>query len=45
LKEDAPQRKLPTFENAHEPKAPPRDESDIYSKPVEQTAKTEEFTV
>ena len=45
LKEDAPQRKLPSFENAHEPKAPLRDESDIYSKPVEQTAKTEEFTV
>lgn len=45
LKEDAPQRKLPSFESAHEPKAPLRDESDIYSKPVEQTAKTEEFTV
>ncbi len=45
LKEDAPQRKLPTFENAHEPKPPMPDESDIYSKPVEQTAKTEEFTV
>lgn len=45
LKEDALQRKLPTFENAHEPKPPMPDESDVYSKPVEQTAKTEEFTV
>ena len=45
LKEDAPQRKLPSFENAHEPKPPMTDESDVYSKPVGQTAKTEEFTV
>ncbi len=45
LKEDAPQRELPKFENALEPKAPPPDESDIYSKPVEQKAKTEEWTV
>ena len=45
LKDDHPHRKLPTFETALEPKAPPPDESDVYSKPVEQTAKTEEFTV
>ncbi len=45
LKEDAPRRELPKFENALEPKQAPVDESDIYSKPVGQTAKTEEFTV
>ena len=44
LKENAPMRKLPTFENALEPKAPPPDESDVYSKPVEQKAKYEEWT-
>ena len=43
LKEDAPQRELPKFENALEPKAPPPDESDIYSKPVEQKEKLEEW--
>jgi hypothetical protein len=45
LKEDAPQRELPKFENALEPKAPPPDESDVYSKPVEQRDKLEEWTV
>ena len=45
VKEDCPQRKLPTFENALEPKAPPPDEKEVYSKPVEQTAKTEEWNV
>ena len=30
-------------ENALEPKAPPPDESDIYSKPVEQKEKLEEW--
>ena len=39
LKEDAPRRELPKFENALEPKQAPVDESDIYSKPVGQTAK------
>ena len=43
LKEDAPQRELPTFEHALEPKAPPTDESDVYSKPVSQTEKLEEW--
>ena len=45
LKEDHPLRELPKFENALEPKSPPPDEKDIYSKPVEQTAKTEEWTM
>ena len=45
LRENAPVRELPTFEHALEPKKAPVDESDIYSKPVEQTAKTEEWAV
>ena len=45
LKEDAPQRELPKFEHALDPKAPPPDESDVYSKPVEQKAKLEEWSV
>ena len=43
LKEDAIRRPLPKFENALEPKAPPPDESNVYSKPVEQKAPTEEW--
>ena len=43
LKEDAPSRVLPTFEHALEPKAPPPDESNVYSKPVEQTTRLEEW--
>jgi ATP-dependent RNA helicase RhlB len=43
LKEDAFIRELPKFENALEPKAPPPDESDIYSKQVEQKNKLEEW--
>ena len=43
LKADHPVRELPKFEHALEPKSPPPDERDIYSKPVEQTAKTEEW--
>ena len=43
LKGDHPVRELPKFENALEPKSPPPDEKDVYSKPVEQTAKTEEW--
>ena len=43
LKEDHPVRELPKFENALDPKVPPPDEKDVYSKPVEQTAKTEEW--
>ena len=45
LKEDHPVRELPKFEKALEPKAPPPDEKDIYSKPVEQAAKVEEWQV
>ena len=44
LREDgAPMRPLPKFENALDPKAPPPDESDVYSKPVEQSQKLEEW--
>lgn len=45
LKEEALQRELPTFEHALEPKKPEPDETDVYSKPVEQKAKTEEWSV
>jgi ATP-dependent RNA helicase RhlB len=45
LKVDAPQRELPKFENALEPKSPPPDESDVYSKPVEQRQKLEEWKI
>jgi len=45
LKEDAPQRELPKFEHALDEKAPPPDESDVYSKPVEQKSKLEEWQV
>ena len=45
LKDDYPMRELPKFENALEPKAPPPDEKNIYSKPVEQKTKTEEWQV
>jgi len=45
LKEDAPQRKLPTFEHALEPKAPPPDESNVYSEPVKQQTKLDEWKV
>ena len=45
LKQDAVQRELPKFEHALEPKAPPPDESDVYSKPVGQKGSTEEWKV
>ena len=45
LKEDHPMRELPKFEHALEPKAPPPDETDVYSKPVDQKSKTEEWNV
>ena len=45
LKEDHPMRELPKFEHALEPKSPPPDEKNIYSKPVTQTAKVEEWTM
>ena len=45
LSTECPQRELPKFEHALEPKAPPPDESNIYSKPVEQTEKLTEWSV
>ena len=45
LKNDHPLRELPKFENALEPKSPPPDEKDVYSKPVAQQAKVEEWQV
>ncbi len=45
LKTDAPVRELPKFEHALDPKAPAPDESDVYSKPVEQKAKLEEWRI
>ena len=43
LKGGTPVRELPKFENALEPKSEPPDESDIYSKPVAQTERLEEW--
>ena len=37
-------RTLPKFENALEPKAPPPDETDVYSKPVAQKERLEEWS-
>ncbi len=45
LSTDCPQRELPKFEHALDEKAPPPDESDVYSKPVEQKKKLEEWNV
>ena len=45
LKQEAVQRELPKFEHALEPKAPPPNESNVYSKPVEQKVSTEEWKV
>ena len=45
LSTDCPQRELPKFEHALDEKAPPPDESDVYSKPVEQKDKLEEWNV
>ena len=45
LKDNAPQRELPKFEHALDPKTPPPDESNVYSKPVEQQTKLEEWSV
>ena len=45
LREDAPVRELPKFENALKPPKPPVDESDVYSKPVEQREKLQEWKI
>ena len=43
LKMDAPERELPKFEHALDPKAPPPDESNAYAAPVEQKTRLEEW--
>ena len=43
LSTECPQRALPAFEHALDPKAPSPDETDVYSKPVEQKEKFEEW--
>ena len=45
LREDSPERPMPTFEKAFEPKKPSPDESNVYSKPVDQAQKLEEWSV
>ena len=44
VQEDLPPRPLPTFENALEPKKVV-DETDVYSKPVEQKQRFEEWSL
>ena len=43
LKENAPVRELPKFEHACDPKAEAKDETDVYSEPVQQQTKLEEW--
>ena len=43
LKDEAPTRPLPSFEHALEPRPPAPDESDVYSKPVSQKERIEEW--
>ena len=43
LKGGTPVRELPKFETAFDPKPQPPDESDVYSKPVSQAEKLEEW--
>lgn len=45
LRESAPERHVPSFENACEEKKPAIDEKEVYHKPVEQVKKTEEWNV
>ena len=45
LSTECPQRELPKFEHALDEKPTPTDESDVYSKPVEQREKLEEWQV
>ncbi len=44
LRTDAPERELPKFERAFEPKTPPPDETDVYTRPVEQKERLEEWS-
>ena len=43
LRTDAPQRKLPKFDSACEPKKSAPDETEAYTKPVAQQKKLEEW--
>ena len=43
LKDEAPTRPLPSFEHALDPRPPAPDESDVYSKPVSQKERIEEW--
>lgn len=45
LREDAPQRPLPKFEHALDEKDQPPDESNVYSEPVNQKNKLEEWKI
>ena len=45
LSTECPQRELPKFEHALDEKTPPPDESNVYSKPVEQKEKLEEWKI
>lgn len=45
LREDAPARELPKFEKAFEIPKAKVDEKDVYSKPVEQVSKSEEWVI
>jgi ATP-dependent RNA helicase RhlB len=45
LREDSPDRTLPTFEHAFDTKKEAPDESNVYSKPVDQVQKLEEWSV
>ena len=45
LSTDHPQRELPKFEQALDEKSPPPDESNVYSKPVEQKDRLEEWKI
>ena len=45
LSTDHPQRELPKFEHALDEKSPPPDESNVYSKPVEQKDRLEEWKI
>ena len=38
-------REMPKFEHALDPKAPPKDETNVYSEPVAQTTKLEEWKI
>ena len=45
LKDNHPNRELPKFEHALDPKAPPPDESNVYANPVQQKDRLEEWSI